>query len=87
VPIVLRVDWLLPAVGSDWGQCEPPVPAQLLSGICNLGTLAAGGSVVLTLPVMADSSIAGLPIDTLGDVQPRTGDLKYPESPVTFRIV
>jgi hypothetical protein len=63
---------LAPGAGGDWAKCanaDGSYPAPL----CQVGDLAVGATVTLTLPLVSLSGGGG-PVITL---QPRIGDLKY----------
>ncbi len=73
--------------GQDWAKCTTPAGSSGIR-LCQLGTVAAGATVTLTLPLttQADESDQQPASAWNMGLEPRTSDYKYPTVtvPVTF---
>jgi hypothetical protein len=69
----------------SWGRCQP-LGADKSPYLCRIGSLGAGSSATLTLPLAVAGIYAPRPIPANGDfgwnayLQPRTGSQKYPDA-------
>jgi hypothetical protein len=70
--------------GQDWAKCPVPGADSPATRLCQLGTLPAGSTVTLTLPLTTQADASYMqPADAWTvNLYPRTGNLKYPSVPI-----
>jgi len=82
VSVYLSLADTVTVTGSDSGQC-PAFEKPDTTAACQLGTLAAGASVTVSLPVTYSNPYQETP-GWWGMLQPRMGSQKYHDAQFTF---